>query len=219
MKTNQIVLTMGAIIILLSSFCNIPIISDVFFRIFILLYVVFSEKISSYIWEKRIQEYKTDIVVEGINIYIVPYKYMKSHNVLVFKGKNYNIVIEEEILNNLNEEQLKAVCYHEVGHTHTWNKELIMNMSLVSLFFNSIGLHEAIYKGEGEIYLLVGISLFLITEFLKRHIEYRADRYAEKCGIDRKMLKSAVKRIEEMNDGKKIIISSHPSIEQRFKSR
>ena len=59
--------------------------------------------------------------------------------------------------------------------------------------------------------------MFLLTELLKRYIEYRADRYAEKCGVDRKVLESAVGCIEVMNSGKRIIISDHPCTKHRFK--
>mgnify|MGYP002514654616 CR=1 FL=1 len=217
MKISRMVLPIVAFCVLLSGFCNIPYISNWIFRLILLLYVVFNEKILSYAWEKRIQEYRIDMVVEGVNVYVVPFEYMKNHNALIFKGKKNNIVIEEEIYKKLSEEQLKAVCYHEVGHIHTFSKEWIMYISLVALFCNSTGLYEAIYKGKGESYLLIGISLFLLTELLKRYIEYRADRYAEKCGVDRKVLESAVRCIEVMNSGKRIIISDHPNTKHRFK--
>ena len=217
MKTNRIVLFISISVILVSSFLDISYVSNPVFKMILLLYAAANLKISSYMWEKRIQAYKTDMVIEGINVYIVPFEYMKSHNALIFKGKKYNIVIDEETSERLSEEEINAVFYHEVGHVHTVSKELIMYIGLVGLFFSSTGLHDVLYKNSGKVYVLIGVGIFFLVEYLKRYIEYRADRYALKCGVDIRILESAVRCIEEMNSGNKIIISDHPKTKRRFK--
>ena len=100
---------------------------------------------------------------------------------------------------------------------HTVSKELIMYIGLVGLFFSSTGLHDVLYKNSGKVYVLIGVGIFFLVEYLKRYIEYRADRYALKCGVDIRILESAVRCIEEMNSGNKIIISDHPKTERRFR--
>ena len=81
MKISRMVLPIVAFCVLLSGFCNIPYISNWIFRLILLLYVVFNEKILSYAWEKRIQEYRTDMVVEGVNTASAAYKLGKKYDV------------------------------------------------------------------------------------------------------------------------------------------
>ncbi len=217
MKTSRVILFVCSFTVLASGFAKIPYLSTARFRIITLVLAFAMSKLSAYLWERKIKEYKTEIMVEGIQVYKLPYMLFKSHNIMVFKGKKYNIVVEEEVMNSLGTEELKAVLYHEVGHTHTVSKEIIIVISLVALFFNSQGLYESIYSGTGAIFLVIGISLFFISESLKKYVEYRADKYVMKCGYDKETLISSIEKIEKMNSKNKIVISGHPSTDKRYR--
>lgn len=218
MKISRIVLLICSFVVLVSSFFKIPYFSTSLFRIIALIFAFIISKFMAFFWERKIQVYKSEIVVDGIQVYILPYNFLKSHNVMIFKGKKYNIIIEEEIMNNLSQEQLKVVLYHEVGHTHTISREVILGMELFALYFNSQGLYKSIYENSGTVYLLIGVSLFLVSEILKRYIEFKADIYAIQCGYDSETLISAIECIEQMNGNKKIVVSAHPSTKSRFRN-
>lgn len=218
MKTNRIILFVCSLEVLVSAFVNIPYLSTSLFRIIALIVAYAMIKLSAYLWERKIEKYQTEIIVDGIQVYKLPYKLFKSHNVMVFKGKKYNIVVEDEVMNSLDSEELKAVLYHEVGHTHTVSKELIIAISLVALFFNSQGLFDSIYNDTGAIYLLIGICLFILSELLKRYIEYSADKYAINCGCNKETLISSIEKIEKLNSNSKIVISAHPRTDKRYRN-
>ena len=216
MKTNKIVLIICAYAVLLSSFFEIPYLSTVWFKIAVLLYGFIISKYHPYWWERKIQMYKTDIVVDGIQVYRVPYKLVKSHNAMIFKGKKYNIIVENVLMEHLSPEQLKTVLYHEVGHTHTMSGEIIYGINLFALYFSSQGIYKCIHENSGTLHTWIGLGLLVLAEILKRYIEYRADEYVVQCGYDKETLISAIKCIEQMNGKHKIIISGHPSTKSRY---
>lgn len=218
MKISRSVLLICSFVVLISCFFKIPYLSTSLFRIIVLLYAYVVSRFFAFWWERKIQMYKVDIVVEGIQVYRLPYKLFKSHNVMIFKGKKNNIIVEDEVMEKLSSEQLKAVLYHEVGHTHTINKEIILGMDLFALYFNSQGLHKSIYENSGMVYLFIGVGLFLLSEILKRFIEYKADKYVVQCGCDKETLISAIKNIEQMNGKSRITVSTHPSTNSRFRN-
>ena len=217
MKMNKIMLIICAYAVLLSSFFRIPYLSTTWFKIVVLLYGFIVSKYYPYWWEKKIQMYKTDIIVEGIQVYRLPYNLMKSHNAMIFKGKKNNIIVEDELMEHLSQEQLKAVLYHEVGHTHTVGGETIYGINLFALYFASQGMYQCIHENSGMLYTLIGLGLLLLAGILKRYIEYKADEYVVQCGYDREMLISAIEYMEQMNGKHKIIISDHPSTKKRYR--
>ena len=109
MRFNRIILFLCLITVVISSFIKIPYLSSPLVKFLVLLCAYLVSKSSAYVWEKKIQLYQTDIIVDGIQIYKLPYQVFGSHNAMVFKGKKHNIIVEEGVLNNLSEQQKKQL--------------------------------------------------------------------------------------------------------------
>ena len=216
MNVKKIILMIASGLLLASAFLNLPYISTIYFRGTILICLLIYNFINPFLVEKELNQNEPIKIIEDIPVYKVPYNFLKSHNVMIFKGKSYNILVEKEVLDALDEEELTAVLYHEIGHTHTIQASSIFVIETIAFFFNSQGLNEIIYHNSGKILLLIGVSLFILSEVLKRHVEYKADEYAINNGCSKEKLISAISIMEKMNGKKnRIVLSGHPSTKKR----
>ncbi len=66
--------------------------------------------------------------------------------------------------------------------------------------------------------MVIGAIIFLYVEWIKKHVEYSADKYAVSTGCSKENLISAISKIEGMNYKKDtIIITGHPKLRKRIK--
>jgi len=155
--------------------------------------------------------------IKNIDVYVLDYEDMGSHNVLIVQGKENSIAIEKDVLEALTEKEKRAVLLHECGHCYTVSQEQIYIFQCCSLAMSAIGLHLLLYYNM-HIFCIIGIFACLIVEYLKSYIEDAADKYAIKQGCGKEYLISAISKIENMNEGStRIKISNHPKLEARIK--
>ena len=83
--------------------------------------------------------------------------------------------------------------------------------------FNTTGLYSIFHGRQNYLLVTVGAILFVFSEWLRRYVEYDADKKAILLGASKEDLISAICKIDEMNSkNNKIIMSGHPKTKKRI---
>lgn len=209
-----------ALLLLGATVCSLPNVSYII-NIICIIIVIFLFYINNRVNRgkciERISLHEKIDKIDNIDVYVLDYEDMGSHNVIIVQGKENKIAIEKRVLQELTEKEKKAVLLHECGHCHTVSQEQIYVFQCCSLAMSAIGLHLLMYCNMSTL-CIIGIIACLIVEYLKSYIEDAADKYAIKQGCGKEYLISAISKIENMNEGStKIKISNHPKLKARIK--
>ena len=218
-KYSYLSLSFG-IIVMISAFLDIPYINNYFLIIGSVLAIVLLKYLQRFTIEKEIKECEKIDEFKGIGVYLVTFRQMGNHNVALIrirKGVNF-ILIEEGLMKDLDDKERKAAYYHELGHLHTISSGAIFIIQTISLLFSTTGLHSMLHGNKSYLLVIIGTILFIFLEWLKRYVEYDADKKAILLGALKEDLISAISKIEEMNSKyNKIVMSGHPQIKKRIK--
>ena len=151
-------------------------------------------------------------------MYSVKKDIVGSSNFFMLKEKKRMCIIaEEELYLALNDEEKKACFLHEIGHLHTIPRKLLFVGEQISIFVGLVGVNLLNFY-KIRIVALIALFAFCSFAFLKRYIEYKADKYAIKQGASAEALISAVTKAESMNNVKSgMTMSGHPEISRREK--
>ena len=208
-----------AIIAFIAAFLNIPYMNNYIVIIVSILAIVALNYIKVSIIDAEVKQNKKIEEFKGIGVYLVSYKQMGNHNVaLIRRRKKENfILIEEGILEELSDKEKEAVYYHELGHLDTISAEFIFIIQGISFLFNTTGLYSIFHGRQNYLLVTVGAILFVFSEWLRRYVEYDADKKAILLGASKEDLISAICKIDEMNSkNNKIIMSGHPKTKKRI---
>ncbi len=184
----------------------------------IILYKVNKNKIinRSILEGKKIDTFKV-----GMEIYIINKSLMGNYNVaFVRQASSSYIFIEERVYNTLKADELKAIIYHEIGHS----KENPIILSSLFPFFGVylliIGLHSELYGNLSFLVCLLliicGASIFYLNLKLQQINEYKADEYAIKQGCIKDCLINALMIIDNMNKKQIVSDNRHPKLIKRL---
>lgn len=206
--------------------------------IFLSLIPTYSFIISPILYQFSNKEYYE---CEKINNYFNEKKY--NYNIRILKGNINNayatgiipfsktILIGEPLLVNLEENELKAILYHEIGHLEKkhLSKLYAINVFLTlvgfCLFFMKINYLDPIYdsvflEGLGVflIGLIIGLLFWYIPGKIQYKLEFQADLFASKK-VGKKVLISALNRLDDISNGQ---VSkggiTHPTLIKRIKN-
>lgn len=139
------------------------------------------------------------------------------------------IILSQDIVENLNADEVKAILAHEAGHlkkNHIFKLYIISLIGLLFGYLTSFYFYPIIDEYPEYIHLLRGLHagffyalpIWFLTSFSQRFFEYEADRYAsrktsEKATID------ALERLDILSKGK---LSSggltHPRLKERIQN-
>jgi Zn-dependent protease with chaperone function len=138
------------------------------------------------------------------------------------------IIVGENLKENLNKQQLKAIIYHEIGHHE--NKHILklffINVLLQTLFFLVFfqvhKLHFSYSIVEPLLVALtgaiVGLTFWVVPNKISYILEYQADNYSAK-NYNKKAIIEALKKMDEISGGKLTKGNiSHPNLEKRLKN-
>ena len=209
-----------AIILLGLTFCSLPKVSYYFNIICILVILIFfilKNRYARRVCKERITSGQKIDTIEDMDVYVLDYEEIGSHNVLILQGEESVIAIEKEVMSKLTDEERRAVLLHECGHSHTFSQQHIYILQILGVALSAVGLH-LLLNGEKYIVCVIGIAISLGVEFLKRYVECEADKYAVKRGCGKDNLISAITKIEGMNEkNTRIKTSGHPDLQARIK--
>lgn len=208
------------ILILVLSFCKIPLFNIVIPVMVILLF--FLNQYNGSVLLKQVLQVSANNKSKflGYDVYIVDKKTMGNHNIAVIGYKSPIIFVEQEVKNNLSSECLNALLLHEAGHIYQKNRKNILVLKYVGMALLCVGLNNSIY-GDSlflNIICIVGIIVFVSTQIKEKSNEYRADQYALEHGASKEELIQGLLAIDRMN-GKRGVNRNmtHPALEKRTK--
>lgn len=206
-------------LIMLSTFCEIPYMNNYYIiGISVIASLILSFFKSIHVSANIIKQQKKIGEIKGVGIYFIKYEKMGSHNVALIQGKEACILIEERVMQELNDKEKEAVYYHELGHLHSMSQQSILFIQCCGGLFSAMGLHSILYGNKHHYIVVIGTIIFLYVEWIKKYVEYSADKYAVSAGCSKEDLVSAISKIEDMNYKKDtIIITGHPKLGKRIK--
>jgi Zn-dependent protease with chaperone function len=204
---------------MLSTFCEIPYTNNYFLiGISVIGSLILSFFKSIHVSANIVKQQKKIGDIKGVGIFSIKYEKMGNHNVALIQGKETCIIIEERVMQELNDKEKEAVYYHELGHLHSISQQSILFIQCFGVLFSAMGLHSVLYGNKHHYIIVIGVIIFLCVEWIKKYVEFNADKYAVSAGCSKEDLVSALSKIEGMNDKKyTIIISGHPKLRKRIK--
>lgn len=177
------------------------------------------------------EEYK----IEGYKIYEYDGRSRKTANAMVdsFLGAG-NIYFSDYLLENLSEEEVKAIYLHEKGHIekrHILIRNILLFLTMPFMFCVGIIMDEVEEVFHMEINIAFGIILgmsilILYMVFLGLYVsrtqEYGADAYAASYMEDKSVLCEALRKLNLLNDileseKEADVLKTHPTVEKRIK--
>lgn len=113
-------------------------------------------------------------------------------------------VFTEKLLSTLTDEQIKAICAHELGHLSEPKKVLFMRLIVSLAFFPLVFAKPlgSMSDGGPHLYLLLLMGVLVVRLLgirLSRRMEKRADAMAAQNVVDTAIYAKALERIYEIN--------------------
>jgi Zn-dependent protease with chaperone function len=114
------------------------------------------------------------------------------------------LIFTDRLLSTLSDEEIKAVCAHELGHLNEPRKVLLMRL-LVSLAFFPLIFVKPLNSVNNDwwsafMMLLIGVLIMrFIGIRLSRRMEKRADKIAAENMVDKVVYAQALERLYEIN--------------------
>ncbi len=174
---------------------------------------------------------KNDKVFSGMTVYKYNGKAFKEANAMVVGiVKPFTVFISDYLIEELTEEELLSVIYHEIGHIKMHHL-LTKNVFLITFYPVIIFVGEFMDKYFSSINIIIGMLLMLFVVFLycgllfmfiSRMQEYQADAYAVTICQNKQIFISALQKIQKLNlllgerNFGEELLSTHPSIKKRI---
>jgi len=194
------------------------------------------QKIETFAWGAGF-EYQDIYIMDGSK------RSTKANAYFTGLGKKRRIVLYDTLLKELNDNEILAVLAHEIGHFKKKHiqKSLIISiittgitLFVLSLFLDNPVLSKALGSNVPSFHLgLIGFSFLftpitelmgLVTNFISRKNEYKADANTEKYNLQEALIsglkKNASKSLTNLNPHPWYVFwyYSHPTLLNRIKS-
>jgi STE24 endopeptidase len=154
-------------------------------------------------------------------------------------GKTRRVILGDTLLANFSDEEIETIFSHEIGHyfhRHLF-KGILFNslLSLIGLFaafliYQNLLLIKQYQTHQlealpylGLIFLLYSLLSGPLANYLSRHFEYQADRFAVETSGKKQEFITSLKKLGELNLADEtphplveFLFYSHPSIEHRI---
>ncbi|WP_186303052.1 M48 family metallopeptidase [Staphylococcus argensis] len=157
----------------------------------------------------------------------VPYK----ANLFALKKRKSVIIIDNPILSQLSDKELRFFIMHEYSHIKDNDplKMQLASLSAIALIPLIVSILLDIFSLPNNAIAITAFVVIFVIIYLsglagafkyKRHIELKCDAYGAKY-VDKEDIESAfhqLVKLEPINNKKRSALSSHPSVNERLKN-
>ena len=189
--------------------------------------IIFSnkEKVSNEFIERIVPELKDkDIKIISAN---VPFK----ANLFALKKRKSAIIIDNRILNQLSDKELRFFIMHEYSHIKDNDplKMQLASLSAIALVPLIVSILLDIFSLPNNAIAIIAFVVIFVIVYLsglagafryRRHIELKCDSYGAKY-VGKEDIEHAFQqlaKLEPINNKKRGALSSHPSLNERLKN-
>ncbi len=189
--------------------------------------IIFSnkKKVSSELIQRTVPELKGEEI--DILSADVPYK----ANLFALKKRKSVIIIDNPILSQLSDKELRFFIMHEYSHIKDNDplKMQLASLSAIALIPLIVSILLDIFSLPNNAIAITAFVVIFVIIYLsglagafkyKRHIELKCDAYGAKY-VDKEDIESAfhqLVKLEPINNKKRSALSSHPSVNERLKN-
>ncbi|CAM2988486.1 hypothetical protein CD039_00215 [Staphylococcus argensis] len=189
--------------------------------------IIFSnkKKVSSELIQRTVPELKGEEI--DILSADVPYK----ANLFALKKRKSVIIIDNRILSQLSDKELRFFIMHEYSHIKDNDplKMQLASLSAIALIPLIVSILLDIFSLPNNAIAITAFVVIFVIIYLsglagafkyKRHIELKCDAYGAKY-VDKEDIESAfhqLVKLEPINNKKRSALSSHPSVNERLKN-
>ena len=189
--------------------------------------IIFSnkKKVSSEFIQRTVPELKGEEI--DILSADVPYK----ANLFALKRRRSSIIIDNRILDQLSDEELRFFIMHEYSHIRDNDplKMQLASLSAIALVPFIVSILLDIFSLPNNAIAITAVFVLFVIIYLsglagsfkyKRHIELKCDTYGAKY-VDKEDIENAFHQLVKLgpiNNKKRGALSSHPSVNERLKN-